>query len=668
MAYAESTVGGSLGGQFRVWVNSIRTRQGGAADNSEDWRVEGGIKRVVAGSRVWNNYNQASYTVQLGMNGVASSGNFSYDFASGYTGPQHAWGTGATRVSRNSAGVGFGFTSRMDINLANSPYLTSGWVTSSDSVATIYREANLSALSMDAGGIPATDEGPIWLEFSNPGGATVQAYINSPVGTRIYTSANGVGSRFNFPNLSGGSLTTALQNAIPNSNTGTMRIGIYSQIGGHNTHDTRDRTYTIKNDVGQANPTYTDFDYLDENATTVAVTGSDQVLVQGKSDLKVTVAAADKATANKGASMSSYLFSIGGYSQSEPWSSTLDVVKDIGVVSDVSGEQTLNVRAIDSRGNGKTVSKNVTVLPYASPGFYNNLGVRYANDFDVDDGLVVDLVDDAIIGAISPMTLLGVDKNEVTPTTGLRYDIAKDTGAYSGTWTNIPFTVGAGSGLVEVDPVALATSIEGRMNALTADNTVRWYIMFEIQDKLETQYYEAAIDVGEPFFRIGADGRLYYKEIEFFDTFSGKSDMYYPSVQAYSTIGSAWARTGASGYVGGWSLLYNPGGANGDQWDMDIYMPAGIYQFIVYFYGGVGTAIVDVHINGLLIIDNYDTYNAGGNTDKIASSATLIPSGIGVLDGATYNVTGTTVGRNAGNTTNWINGIFAIKAQRIGDI
>ena len=147
MAYAESTVGGSLGGQFRVWVNSIRTRQGNAADNSEDWRVEGGIKRVTAGSRVWNNYNQASYTVQLGMNGVASSGNFSYDFASGYTGPQHAWGTGATRVSRNSAGVGFGFTSRMDINLSNSPYLTSGWVTSSDSVATIYRHASLTALS-----------------------------------------------------------------------------------------------------------------------------------------------------------------------------------------------------------------------------------------------------------------------------------------------------------------------------------------------------------------------------------------------------------------------------------------------------------------------------------------------------------------------------------------
>src|SRR5690606_34663119 len=115
-------------------------------------------------------------------------------------------------------------------------------------------------------------------------------------------------------------------------------------------------------------------------------------------------------------------------------------------------------------------------------------------------------------------------------------------------------------------------------------------------------------------------------------------------------------------------MLFNPGGADGDQWDMDIYIPAGIYQFIVYFFGNQGSAMIDVHINDLLIISAFDTYNAGGNTDKIASSATLLPSGIGVLDGATYNVKGTTNGRNAANTTDWINGVFAIKAQRIGDM
>jgi hypothetical protein len=671
MAYNESTVGGTSGGQFRVWVNSIRTRQGNAADNSEDWRVEGGIKRVTSGSRIWNLNNQASYTVQLGMNGVAQSGNFSYDFASGYTGPQHAWGTGATRVNRNSAGVGFGFTSRMDINLANSPYLTSGWVTSSDSVATIYRSATLTALSMDAGGVPATDEGPLWLEFSNPGGATVQAYINSPVGTRIYTSANGVGSRFNFPNLSGGSLTTALQNAIPNSNTGTMRIGIYSQIGGHNTHDTRDRTYTIKNNNGQANPIYADFEYLDENATTVAITGSDQVLVQGKSDLKVTVPVADKATPRKGANMSSYLFSIGGYSQSEPWSNGSDVVKEIGIVSDVAGSQNLSVRAVDSRGNSTTVTKNVTILPYAAPGFFNNLDINYANDFDADDGLVVNLLNNTTIGAISPMTLGGVDKNEVTPTTGLRYTIAKSTGSYSGTWTNIPFTVESGTGLIVIDPDWLATSVEGRMNALTADNTVRWYIMFEVEDKFEEpQYYEVAIDVGRPFFRIGANGRLYYKEIEFFSTFTGYGDQHWMGVMGRPIQGT-WTKTTSAGLIHGPS--YYASSANNSWIEWWTHIPPGLYKFRVHYQRHAGGPILDFygHDNAFFysggaqsttyfFLGSQDTYNA-------ATSEQVWESGnINVGDGYTYGFEIDVNGKNASASTAYAARIIAIELKRTG--
>lgn len=672
MAYAESTVSGSSGGQFRVWVNSIRTYDGSPGENFEDWRVEGGLKRIASGGRIWNNYNAASYTVQLGMNGVASSGRFNYDFGGG-TGNLLAWGTGSTRVYRNSAGVGFGFQSRMDINLSNDPYLGSGWVTSNDSLITRYRNATLTALSMHAGNIPATDEGPIWLEFSNPGGAAVQAFIEAPPGggSRIYTSGN-VGSRFNFPNLSGGSLTTALQQAYPNSNSGTMRIGIRSVISGYETYDYRDVGYTIKNDTGQANPVFSNFNYLDTNSATVAVTGSNQILVQGKSVLQATVPVADKATAQKYATMSSYLFSIGGYSESSPWSNTTDVTKDIGIVSDVTGSQTINVRAVDSRGNGTTVSKPVTVLEYFSPGFYNNLTVDYANDFDNSDGLVVNVFDNNVIGSIAPMTLSGTDKNVVTPTTGIQFDIAKDTGSYSGTWTNIPFTVAAGTGLVTVDPVALATQIQTRMNALTADNTVRWYILFKIQDKLETQYYTAVVDVGRPFFRIGADGRLYYKEIEFFNTFSGQSDLYYPSLQAYSVSGSVWQRLGASGYIGGWGMLINTNtltggstlGANGNEWTIDCYIPAGVYVFNIYMFGATGGAKIDFTVNGIYTLGTgFDTYNAAGNTDKV-----FVSSSIGVLDGATYTINGKVNGRNAANTTNYMNGLFGIKVQRVGDL
>lgn len=461
-----------------------------------------------------------------------------------------------------------------------------------------------------------------------------------------------------------------MQNASPNSNTNTLRIGIHDALGG-DSWDFRDRTYTIKNDTGQANPTFTNFTYLDTNSATVAVTGSNQVLIQGKSTLQTTVSVANKATANKGATMVNYLYSIGGYSDSAAWSNTVDVVKTIGTISDVSGDQTLNIRAIDSRGNGKTVTKNVTVLPYTSPGFYNNFDIKYANDFDVSDGIALTLFDTDVIGSIAPMTLTSTDKNAVTPVTGIRFDMRKDTGSYTGTWTNVAFTQEAGTGLVRVTPATLATQIETKMNGMTANNTVRWYVLFEIQDKLETQYYTVEIDVGEPFFRIGSDGRLYYKEIEFFDTFAGKADLYYPSAQAYSVTGANWLRMGASGYIGGWAMLINTDfyaggtsfGSNGDKADIDIYMPAGVYQFVTYYFGSPRTAKVDVHIGATLLTSAFDTYNASGNGDKIATSST-----IGVLDGATYNVTFTVNGRNAANTVDYALGIFGVKAQRVGDL
>src|SRR5690606_35291378 len=59
----------------------------------------------------------------------------------------------------NSAGTGFGFTSRTDVNMANSPYLTSGWVTAGASVSTKPRYGNIDAISpSQAAGV--TDETP----------------------------------------------------------------------------------------------------------------------------------------------------------------------------------------------------------------------------------------------------------------------------------------------------------------------------------------------------------------------------------------------------------------------------------------------------------------------------------------------------------------------------
>lgn len=704
MAYAESTIGGSMGGQFRCWVNSIRTYDGGPAENFEEWRVEGGVKRVTSGSRVWNNYNQATYTIQLGMNGVATSGHFNYDTTG--AGGIGAWGTGATRVYRNNAGVGFGFTSRTDINMSNSPYLTSGWVNSSDGVQTKYRHASLTALSMDAGGIPATDEGPLWLEFSNPSGASVDAFLEapSPGFPRIFTSPGGIGSRYNFPNLSGGSLTTALQNAIPNSNTGTVRIGIHDSLGG-DSWDYRDRTYTIKNDTGQADPLFSNFTYLDTNTATVypggtgttSITGNNQVLIQGKSTLQATVTVANKATARKGASMSSYLFGIGDYSQTVAWSNTTDVVQDIGTVSDVTGAQNVTVRAIDSRGNGTTVSKPVTILEYFSPGFYNNLSVRYTNDFDNTNGITVNLFDTDVIGNIAPMTLAGVDKNAVltTPTYGLAFDMAKGAGAFTGSWTDIAFTQDAGTGFVHVTPATLASQILTKMNGMTADNTVRWYVMFRIIDKLETQYYTAAIDVGTPFFRIGGDGSLYYKELEFFDTFTGNPNQWITGVSGIPIQGG-WIRkpvpaTTVAGAVSpagamttGHAVYENTSannGTNNDWINWKVHLSSGLYQIYVYYQAHTNAPYVVAYIH-----DNAELYggtnnyfyvgerdmkkataagaNVTGNTEAVWQLTWQGGPTIPVGDGHTYGLELDTVAADA--RTQHIMRVTAIEFRKVG--
>lgn len=543
MAYAESTIGGSMGGQFRVWINSIRTYDGSPAENFEEWRAEGGINRVAGGGRVYNGYGNSTFTVQLGLNGMAASGRFSYDYGGG-TGRMNAWGTGTTRVYRDGAGNGFGFQSRMDVNLQNGPYLTSGWVVSNDGLVTRYRHAQLTALSMDAGGVAAYDEGPMWLEFWNPSGAAVDAFIDDPLG-RAYTSPP-AGSRFNFP--FDASLIQRLQQSSPNSNTFNINIGIHDNVGG-DSYDYRTRTVTIKNDLGQANPSFSDFDFLDTNAATVAITGSNQVLIQGLSTLQINIPTSKRAYPNKFATMSSYNTTVGGYVNNLPYSNSATVTDNVGPVSDVTGVTSISVRAIDSRGNSTTAYKTTTILPYAAPMFTPSLLIAYTNNYDNTGGLKATVASGSTIAVVSPMTLNGTDKNAVVAASGVQYDISKNGNTnYTGTYTNVPTTYTAGSGTLTANLTTLATSILGRMNTIGADNTVRWYIKFKVTDKVQTVFYETYIDVGKAIFRIGVDGKVYNQEQALMPSHIGmvlESTTLVNAAAVQAIYGGTWATFGA---------------------------------------------------------------------------------------------------------------------------
>ena len=58
-------------------------------------------------------------------------------------------------------------------------------------------------------------------------------------------------------------------------------------------------------------PVFTDFDFEDTNATTLALTGNDQINVNGYSNIKITIADAYKATGQKGATISKYKIIVG---------------------------------------------------------------------------------------------------------------------------------------------------------------------------------------------------------------------------------------------------------------------------------------------------------------------------------------------------------------------
>lgn len=353
---------------------------------------------------------------------------------------------------------------------------------------TIARWAGLTAISMDAAGIAATDESALWLEFSNPAGISVGAFVEIIVGgttTGIFNNT-GVGSRHNF--AVSPTSAAAIQSAMANTASATIRIGIYSTVGGETRYDYRDRTITIANGSGQANPIFTDFSYKDSNAATVAITGNDQYIIQGYSTLQATVLAADKMVAQKLATPSNYRYQIGSIDVTEPYATT-DVVKELGVVG-VNTSTPLVVTARDSRNFSKAVSETVSILPYLAPQLSGT--AQRVNNFETSTKI-------SISGVISQLTIGGVDKNAVNTTNGLQYRYKKtDTGTW-GAWQNITSsTSGANVSMTDF--------------YVNLDRNFAWNVEFRLTDKITSTSVALIVSVGIPIFRIGADGKVYNNE------------------------------------------------------------------------------------------------------------------------------------------------------------
>lgn len=188
-------------------------------------------------------------------------------------------------------------------------------------------------------------------------------------------------------------LLTAMANM--KSFTGTFAVTTYNgstQIG-----SVSSKTATVTTTAANSGPTLSGFTFADSYATTTAITGNDQLFIQGHSKLTVTPGTA---TPKNQAMITNYTATCNGVSVSNTTGAALTV----GPVSK-SGTVAVVLTITDSRGYTASVTQNITVLAYAKPKV-NSLTLRRTNDIEAEMQLVFN-------GSISAITVDSVQKNSL---------------------------------------------------------------------------------------------------------------------------------------------------------------------------------------------------------------------------------------------------------------
>ena len=366
---------------------------------------------------------------------------------------------------------------------------SSQWVPASGNVSTdtkalttIARKSN-PTLSTSSVSLPASS-GSLTVT-TNRASSSFTHTITLKVGNTTITTSSNVGASVSYN-------WTSIQNAIlatiPSGKSTTLTV-ICETFSSGTSLGTNTVTCAVSVNSG-AGPSFSTFTYADTNATTTAITGNDQILISGKSTLTAIITAANKATANYSASMSSYTFAINGQTQSQAYSSS-DIIKNLGAVT-ISGTanqaKDLVVAAIDSRGYSKSVTKNITVVAYNNP-IINATATR-ANGFENNTTI-------AVSGSVSPLLVNGTGKNAVNTTSGLRYRYKSQNTTTWGAWTNLACTYNSTTGAVSSSSFVL-----------NLDNQTAYDFQFELTDKLATTTSNLVVAVGQPSFYSGADGRV----------------------------------------------------------------------------------------------------------------------------------------------------------------
>lgn len=365
------------------------------------------------------------------------------------------------------------------------PPVSGSVATSEQSLTTIAR-ASAPTMSASSITIPASS-GTITVN-TNRASSSFTHTITLKVGSTTIATYTGVGASkaINIADIDDAILAT-----IPSATTATVSVSCQT-FSGSTSVGTKSTSFTANVGSG-AKPTFSNFTFADVNSTTTTITGNSAVMISGKSTLRATISAANKATAKYSATMVKYTFSCAGLSAVQAYS-TSQITKDLGspTVANTelpSGTRDLVITAIDSRGLSTSVTKTVTIVPYRAP--VVNATATRANGFENTTTV-------HIAGTFSRIEVSGAAKNTVNTSSGVAYRYKpQNSTSWTINWTNKTATVNTTNGTV---------SVSNFTHEL--DNQTAYDFQFRIIDKLQTTTASLVVAIGQPAFYIGSDGRV----------------------------------------------------------------------------------------------------------------------------------------------------------------
>lgn len=319
------------------------------------------------------------------------------------------------------------------------------------------------------------------VKCDNPSGNQIAYFLDCPSGTRRLTSNKTTNTSYTW---SAAQILSMLQ-YIKTSNSSSIKIGIIT-YGNAEYYSEKVGILNVVN----SNPIFSNFTYQDTNNVTTALTGNNQIIIKGYSNVKGIISTANKAIAQNSATMSKYRFIIGDIQKEANYSSD----SEVGITISKANNNVFNMYAIDSRGN--STLKTISPRTYKA---YSNINIKSAVAQRQNNGIGSSVVL-TFAGDIWNNSF-GSVQNEITSC------IYKYKKTNSNTWltgkTNI---------MPEVKGQSYSKSvlIKGDKGAEGFEVNSSYNVQIIIKDKLSTYTYELLIGTGTPGIAITAKGIAFF--------------------------------------------------------------------------------------------------------------------------------------------------------------